>query len=454
FLWFLLSVLSKPAAVVFPVVLILLDYWRYEQSSSKRKHWNWQKIIVPKILFFIVSLIMGILTLYTQSQKAIADIDTFTFLQKFLFVCYGFVMYIIKAAIPFKLSVFYPYPDLKAALPMVFNVMPIATMLIIAAIWYSWRYTKIVVLGMAFFLVNIVLVLQFISVGAAVMADRYTYIPYIGIFIILGYGFDRFIKQAKTKNGVAIAAALYIAILSFLTYERTKIWDNDEIIWTDAIEKYPNSVVALNNRAAYYNDVEQVDKALPDFNRVLQLNSKYFNALVGRSSAYRKVGEFEKALKDAKAALEIDKTDERPYITMGGVYFQQQQYNESLKNIDIALSINPNNTDGILNKGILLSIEGNFKASIPLFTQHTQLRPDDTRAYFYRGISYYNLQQNQVAIKDFNKALQLEPQNAQAYVKRSETYLQMGNKAQALKDAKKAQSLGVNISQEYLQNLQ
>lgn len=454
FLWFLLSVLSKPAAVVFPVVLILLDYWRYEQSNSRRKKWNWQKIIVPKIPFFIVSLIMGIVTIYTQSHKAIAGIDTFTFLQKFLFVCYGFVMYIIKAIIPFKLSAFYPYPNLKTAVPMVFNFMPIAAMFIIAAIWYSRRYTKIVVLGTAFFLINIVLVLQFISVGAAIMADRYTYIPYIGIFIILGYGFDRFMRQAKTKNTVALIAALYISILSFLTYERTKIWDNDEIIWTDAIEKYPNSIVALNNRAAYYNDSEQVDKALSDFNRVLQLNPKYFNSLVGRSSVYRKTGEFEKALKDAKAAIAIDKTDERPYITMGGVYFQQQQYSESLKNIDIALSINPKNTDGVLNKGILLSIEGDFQASVPFFTQHIQLRPDDARAYFYRGISHHNLQKNQAAIKDFNKALRLEPQNAQAYVKRSETYLAMGNKAQALKDAQKAKSLGMNISQEYLQSLQ
>ncbi len=453
FLWFLLSVLSKPAAVVFPVVLMLLDYWRYQQSSSDKKRWNWQKIITPKIPFFIVSLIMGIVTIYTQSPKAIGAIDTFTFFQKIVYVSYGFVMYVVKALLPFKLSAFYPYPNSATSLPTIFQIMPIAASVLIAGIWYSWRYTKVVALGMAFFIINILLVLQVLTVGSAIMADRYTYIPYIGIFIILGYGFDR-LMQTRTKTIAAIIATLYIVVLSALTFERTKIWKNDEVIWTDAIQKYPHSVVALNNRGAYFNELEKLDKALTDFNKALELNPKYFDALIGRGNLYRKIGEFDKSLADSQLAISINAKDERPYINIGGVYFQQQEYSKSLEATEKALSINPDNADAVLNKAILLSIEQNFQASIPFFTQHIQLRPSDAKAYLYRGIAYQNLQQNQAALQDFNRTLQLSPQNGQAYIKRSESYLKMGNKAQALQDAQKAKSLGFNVSQEYLQSLQ
>lgn len=454
FLWFLLSVLSKPAAVVFPVVLILLDYWRYSQSRSTKKRWNWQKILLPKIPFFIVSLIMGIVTIYTQSPKAIGAIDTFTFFQRFVFVCYGFVMYLFKALIPFNLSAIYPYPSLKTALPMTFKIMPIFATILLAVIWYSWRYTKVVVLGMAFFIINIILVLQIISVGSAIMADRYSYIPYIGIFIILGYGFDHLMKRPKTKNIAILFAAFYLLALSAFTFQRTKIWKNDGVIWTDTLKKYPNAIVALTNRGAYFNDLDQFDKALADFNKALKINPRHFDALIGRGNLYRKIGKYEKSLKDSEMAISINAKDERSYINIGGFYFQEQEYDKSLEATDKALAINSNNADAIMNKAILFSVLGNHEASIPFFSKHIQLRPSDERAYLYRAISYQMLNQNQAALQDFNRALQLNPQNGQAYAKRSELHVQMGNKPQALKDAKKAKSLGFNVSQEYLQSLQ
>ena len=454
FLWFVLSVLSKPAAVIFPLVLILLDYWRFEQSSSPRKRWNWQKILLPKIPFFIVSLIMGFVTLQTQSESAIAELGTFTFFQKTLFVCYGIVMYLVKSLLPFQLAAFYPYPLLENTLPVVYYLMPIAVFCLVAGIWFSKKYTKIVALGMAFFFINIVLVLQFISVGGAIMADRYTYIPYIGIFIILGYGFDKLIRKSSSKNIVAVIAALYFIGLTFQTFQRTKVWQNDETIWTDVLQKYPHATVALNNRAAYFHNQNQFEAALKDFNAALQLNPKYFDALIGRGNLYQKLGEADKALADAQLAISIDSNDERPYVNIGGVYFNQKKYPEAIEAINKALAINPNNAESLINRGILHSITQNFEASLLDFSKYVQLRPNDFKGFLYKGIAHSNLQQNQVAIEDFNKALQLAPQNGQIYFERSKTYLQMNDKTQAQKDAKTAQNYGVKIPESYLQNLQ
>ncbi len=451
FLFFVLSVLSKPAAVVFPLVLVLLDYWRYEQKATSPKHWNWQKILLPKIPFFLISLLIGTITLQTQSEKAIVEMGTFTVLQKFIFVCYGFVMYIIKAFVPFDLAAHYTYPDLEASLPLSYYFMPIGAVLILIASYYSRKHTKVFFWGMLFFIVNIVLVLQFISVGSAIMAERYTYVPYIGLFIAFGYGFDKLLHPPSNKKIFFPLAAIYILSLSYQSYERCKIWKTDETIWTDVLEKYPHSAIALNNRAAYYSKENQLEDAIVDFNNALQIHPKYFDSLIGRSNLYQKVGELDKSLADAQLAASIQPNDERSYICMGGVYFQRKEYDKSLKVSNKALNINPNNADGRLNRAILYSIKNDFQKSLIDFNQFLQLRPNDAKGYLYRGVAYSKLGQLDTAIQDFSRAIRLMPSNGHAYFERSKAYLSKGNSTQALTDAQKAQSLGTPIGAEYFE---
>lgn len=451
FFFFVLSVLSKPSAVVFPLVLILLDYWRYEQKSNSKKHWNWSKILLPKIPFFLVSLLIGTITLQTQSETAIAEIGTFTVLQKFTFVCYGFVMYIIKAFFPFHLAAHHAYPNLEESLAFYYYLMPIGTIIIFIASYYSIKYTKIFFLGMLFFILNIVLVLQFISVGSAILAERYTYVPYIGLFITLGYGFDTLWRTPSNKKILLPLAAIYILGLSYQTFERCKIWKTDETIWTDVLEKYPRSAIAFNNRAAHYSKENQLDNALADFNNALQIYPKYFDSLIGRSTLYQKIGELDKSLVDAQLARAIRPEDERPYICLGGVYFQQKAYDKSLDVSNKALEINPNNAEGRLNRAILYSIKTDFQKALLDFNQFLQFRPNDPRGYLYRGIAYSKVGQLDAAIQDFNQTIQFMPSNGHAYFERSKVHLSKGNSSQALADAQKAESLGISIEAAYFE---
>ena len=177
-LLFLASLLSKATAVTLPLVLLLLDYYKGRKLNMQ--------LIIEKIPFFILSIIFGLLTIKYQSQGAIGDLDDFSALERIMFASYGFVMYALKFLLPFNLSAFYPYPATEN-MPILFKIAPLLAVIMLALAAFSLKKTKVIAFGLTFYAFTVFLTLQFISVGGAVMADRYTYVPYIGLSFIIAY---------------------------------------------------------------------------------------------------------------------------------------------------------------------------------------------------------------------------------------------------------------------------
>ena len=182
FILFFLSVLAKAMAVVFPLVLLLMDI-------LLQRKWSF-RIVVEKIPFFIISVFFGMLAIRIQSEGAINEWQTFTLYQRIMHASYGFVSYLSSFFDPSHLSAFYPYPAINehGQLPMIFSVSPFIFAFIIglsiACLFVKNKLVKVFGFGMLFYFVTLALVLQFLSVGKAITADRYTYIPYIGLLFI------------------------------------------------------------------------------------------------------------------------------------------------------------------------------------------------------------------------------------------------------------------------------
>ncbi len=185
YLW-CLSLLSKPAAVIFPVSLFCIDVFRNRKFSFK--------LITEKIPFLIPAIIMGLLTMGAQKTVGATGEEYFGLAKNILFGFYGILMYFVKMILPFKLSAFYPFPPLNESLSPIYYIAPCFTLLLVAITYFTWKKYKFVAFGIGFYIVNLLLVLQIFSVGSAVIAERYTYVPYIGIFFIAGYLLDRYAK--------------------------------------------------------------------------------------------------------------------------------------------------------------------------------------------------------------------------------------------------------------------
>src|ERR1035437_3533456 len=281
--------------VVLPVVLVLID-WFYGKAKTLKQIFQ---SVIKKTHFFVVSVVFGVVAFEIQSHGAIAAMGTFTLFQRLTFGCYGFIMYIYKLVIPINLSAFYPYPftDAQGNIPTIYYASPFIVFGIAIVVFFILRknetFGKVIVFGFAFYFITVALVLQFLSVGSVIMADRYAYASYTGIFFIIGFSFEYVRKYFSSSistlfAGVLFASAVYF---SYLTHERAKVWTNAETLWTDAMNQFPFIEIAYENRGIYYKDHNELDKMQKDYEIITGIDqSKIKLAPTGNEKIWSNLG--------------------------------------------------------------------------------------------------------------------------------------------------------------------
>jgi protein O-mannosyl-transferase len=260
-LLFLCSLLSKAMAASLPLVLILVGF-------LENRRWNW-KLIPDKIPFFAMAIVFGLYAVRIQSEGNAIGGVIFPFVMRVFHACYGFTAYILKTFLPYGLSAFYPYPYplinatwVTDTIPPVFYLTFITTTAIFFGAVYCIASGKknLVVpgFGLLFYACTIALVLQFLPVGRAIMADRYAYIPSVGLFFTAGHFAGILYYKKAFRIPVLAVVALYAGFMFFLTREQSKVWENDETLWTNVVRNYPNDnriALAYANRANYFQSV-------------------------------------------------------------------------------------------------------------------------------------------------------------------------------------------------------
>ena len=162
--------------------------------------------------------------------------------------CYGFITYLIKLVVPINLSVFYPYPIINNSnLPIQYYFYPLLFIWFVVSIIYSFRFSKKIIFGTSFFAITVFLVLQLLPIGDAIMADRYAYIPSIGVLYLAGEGFY-WLWNKKYKIHAIVLLSIITLLFSVKTYERCSIWKNEMTLWNDVISQYQTAPLAYNNR--------------------------------------------------------------------------------------------------------------------------------------------------------------------------------------------------------------
>lgn len=438
---FILSLLSKPTAVVFPVILVLLDYYYKRPLLSG-------KVILEKVPFFVLSLIFGYITVVIQSEGAVGDFEYYTFWEHIMFASYGFMMYIVKLFVPVELVAFYPYPDTDA-MPATFIVAPFITLLLIAGTILSMRKTRIIAFGMGFYAVTISLTLQFFTVGSAVMADRYTYVPYIGLLIMLGFGLDYLINQKPgLKNVIYGAVGVVMLIWAFAGFQRTQVWENDLTLWDDVIEKYPNQIAgAYMSRGKYYKDNGMIDLAFDDFNKSIELDDTNDQVLNNRGNIYFTRNQDELALPDYNRAIELDPSVARYYDNRGALYARQGKFELAIRDMKKAIELDPEFSNAYKNLGVCYSSIGNPQEAAKAFGEYLKIFPKEHGIMNARALEYQKYGNHQAAVQDLTTAIILAPNINVYYGNRAFSHAKLGNKAQGLADINKAIELGVNRNQ-------
>jgi tetratricopeptide (TPR) repeat protein len=395
-LFFILSLLSKPSAVIFPLAILCIDLLRKRKLSVK--------LFVEKIPFFALALLMGIVTYFAQAKAGSFGKVHFEVINKVLYGFYGIMMYIVKMIAPVNLSVFYPFPALNSDLPIEYYIAPLFFVVLAMIFYFSLKRNRIISFGILFYLVNLLLVLQLLPVGSAVIAQRYAYIPYFGLFFIIGWLIDKY-ASGNTSKALWIVGPVTL-ILSFFTWKQAATWYSSATLWDQAIKTRP-SAKAYAIRAMLLRKEKNYDLAIDYYNRALQL----------------------------------DKSDYELYSNRGNVYFDLKKPELAISDYRQALSMKPNFPEALDNMGAQFAILGQYDSALKYSTQAIAIKPDFKNAYVNRALTYMRVNRNEEAIKDWEKFLQFEPSAADVYNTIGSCYQAMGKYRESLAPITKAISM-------------
>ncbi len=445
---FVLSLFSKPTAATLPAVFLLLDYYHERPLLDK-------KVILEKLPFIILGLIFLLITYTIQKAEAIGDFEYYTIWQRVMFAGYGFMMYIVKLFVPVDLVAFYPYPDVKD-IPATFIVAPFISLLIIAGTIFSMRKTRIIAFGMGFYLASIALTLQFITVGSTVMSDRYTYISYIGLLLVIGYGLDYLIKQKPAlKMAIYGATGAVMLIWAFAGFQRTQVWENDFTLWDNVIETYPNQIAgSYMSRGKYYKDNGDFDKALLDFNTSISLDKTNDRVFNNRGNIYFSRNQDDLALPDYNRAIELKDNVARYYDNRGALYARKGQFELAIQDMKKAVQLDPEFSNAYKNLGVCYSTMNNPQEAAKYFGEYLRIFPQEHGIMNAQAIEYQRMGNQQAALQSLNHAIGLAPNQGLYYGNRAFTHKALGNKQQGLADINKAISLGLNQDEKVTQLIQ
>lgn len=411
--FFALSLLSKPAAVTLPVVLLLLDWYRGRSLKDK-------KVWLEKLPFFALALAFGVLTLQFQAEKAIAEQTYYPIWQRAVFAFYGFGEYIKRLVWPLPLSAMHPFPN-AGIVPAYFYPGMLVTVVALAGAWF-FRKQKYVLFGLGFFAVNIVLVLQFLVFGNAVIAERYTYVPYIGLVFLLAMAWANSAWSDKVKNAVLGLFLLTGLVFAVQSNQQARVWKDSETLWTKAIEAYPKSYISRSNRGHYLlTTLNKEDEALADYNIALEVEPDHPNSLENRIVIYLRKQNYTGALADAEQFVKTHPEIPRAFLLRAFTLDRLQRTDEALADYAKCIELDPQNEEP----------RGN------------------------RGVIYYNSKGDYTAAKaDFDAAIQLNPKKGVNYLNRARCWIKFGNKAEALRDLDMAKQLNEPVPENVVQAAQ
>lgn len=478
--WYLLTILlsifayfAKIQAVTLPLTMVALDFY------FKRKWLSPKILILEKMPWWLLSVAFGLINIYFLTEQKSLNFDSakinYTFVDRLAVGAYSYGIYLIKWICPYKLSPLYPYPPkLPVQAYIALAVVPLA---VIATLVWGFRKKKTDLLfGWAFFTFNVMFLLQIVGAGQGFLADRFTYIAYIGLFFLMAKGYDWITTNKPSyKPFVQLGTGIYFLLFAYLSFNQIKVWENGETLWERVKKYYPDSPMAWKQAGNYYRDQKKdFSEALKNYNEAIRLEPK--DAYVYNSVAKiymdralsmdRQKPDFanlqqqmiQAAIQNYNQAISLDSTDGMKskktsgeiIVNRGVAYAVGGNIPAALENLDRGLAVSPENQNGYLNRGLIYFQQEKWELALKDHDSYIRLNQYNPDMYHERGLIKFALKRPADAIPDFDRAIFLKKDQALFYFWRAKAYQLIGKKQEATRDAKQAQQLGAQVPPELL----
>jgi tetratricopeptide (TPR) repeat protein len=469
---FVLGAMSKPMIVTLPFVLLLLDVWPLRRTRPVR--------VLEKVPLFLISIASSLVTYFVQQRGgAVIPLDSLPLTIRILNALVSYVVYLWQTIWPVCLAAFYPLADIPgwqvvAAVLVLFGVSFLAVRLL--------RSQPYVAVGWFWYLGTLVPVIGLVQVGTQSRADRYTYIPLVGIFILIAWAAaDVSIRWPRTKPMLISAFALVCAACFTLTLFQIGYWKNSQALFEHAIQVTSNNYVAYNGLGLAFRHQDRLDDAGANYTQAIRIRPEFpdahtnlaevlllqghpedainhllmalrrkpdfSEAHVNLGAALNKLGRQTESIAQYREALRLRPDDAVAHSGLGGSLADAGQTSEALQEMFEAVRIKPDYADGHNSLGILLGTLGRTDEAIVHFMEAVRLQPNDSEAHYNLGTALGAQGRLNDAMDQFNIALRLNPAYANAHLNLGKALANAGRMEEAIAQLAEAVRLDPSLTE-------
>jgi tetratricopeptide (TPR) repeat protein len=421
---FAFGLMSKPMLVTLPFVLLLLDYWPLGRIEDHKPEVGSQlrRLVTEKIPLFALSAVSCIATLFVQRHGRSA-IDQLPFLWRLNNTFVSYVTYIWQMLWPARLAVFYPHPNNRLSLVEV--ILAIALLVGITLVVIYLRRTKAyLVTGWFWYFGMLVPVIGLVQVGEQAHADRYAYLPQIGLYIMITWTVGDLLLESTPRARralVSVAVAIAIASLGVRAFVQALYWKNSETLWNHTLAVTGENDVAHNNLGFLFLRRGELDKAISHFQTALNIRSRNTEthyslgaALIQSNlgNAFARKQLWDEAIDHLQEAVRLRPDYVDAYFNLGSVLFQQGRSDQAIAQWQKALAMQPRDAEAHRNVAGALRKEGKLKEAIAEYEQALNIVPEDSVAL--NNLAWILATSSDASMRDGARAVTLAVKAVQA----------------------------------------
>ncbi len=407
---------SKPMVITLPFVLLLVDYWPLarvrgaHEEADKTPTLPWLRLVIEKLPLFALSAASAVITM--QAQQAGGAIRTTTevsFGSRIATAIWAYAMYLWKMIWPARLAPLYPHPGDSLAAWQV--LVAGAILLAISAIAWRFRTRRYVFVGWLWFLGTLVPVIGLVSVGEAAMADRYAYIPLIGVFVMIAFGAGDWAESKQLGFRPAVPAALILAALAFTTHRQIDHWQSNVDLWSHTLAVTENNFVAENNLGGALILEDKEEEAHPHFEAAARINPKDPMSRNNLGIYFQKHNQMREAVSEYETAVHLTNDPNflaQTYANLGAAQRALSEDEQARTSFDQSLRFNPNQFNAWLGLGLLAQKQGKLDEAVSDLTRSVELQPS-AQGYFELGRALAQAGRVPQALNAYQQALQISP---------------------------------------------
>ncbi len=445
---FVLGLMAKPMLVTLPCVLLLLDYWplgRLGPSWSEFRQ-KGSELLLEKVPLFALAVASGVLAIHAQHQLgALPSLQQLPLDARLSNALTSFVTYLGKMVWPTDLAVFYPHPE--AALPLGQVILAILVLSALSALvlWGAASFPYLLV-GWLWYLGTLLPVSGLIQVGRHSMADRYMYVPLIGLFILLVWGCTQWVNDSQIRKGLGIGASVFLLLgLAINTRLQLAHWQNSIALFEHAIRSTQDNDLIHNNLGTAFLEAGEIDKGIEQLSIALKIKPESPEVLYNLGVALRQKGHLDGAARYFSEALDLKPDLADAHNNLGIIRMAQGDGEQAAHHFAKALAIDSQLVEAHNNLGTLLLGQGHLEKAILHFSQSLLIYQDQARAHNNLAAALDLKGRTEEAIAHYHRALELAPSSYMTHNNLGKMFMEMGDLEKAARHFSKVIEIEPNF---------